>query len=82
MWKTYIRETGWNKRTVLGESSGQRKEEKEIWRWNLEVQEPIQRKRFVKKKWDSERTKESRQECKEVQCRAKREAAKGKLKLT
>lgn len=41
-------------RRVLGVSSGQRKEDKETWWWNEEVQENIQRKRLVKKKLDSQ----------------------------
>ena len=52
-----IRETG---RRVLGVSSG-RKVDKETWWWNEEVQECIQKKRLAKKKWDTERTEESRQ---------------------
>ena len=36
---------------VFGVSSGQRKEDKETWWWNEEVQESIQRKRLAKKKW-------------------------------
>ncbi|KAK3522749.1 hypothetical protein QTP86_032027, partial [Hemibagrus guttatus] len=45
-WETtaeVIRETG---RKVLGVSSGRRKEDKETWWWNEEVQESIQRKRL------------------------------------
>ena len=45
-----VRETA---RKVLGMSSGQRKEDNETWWWNEEVQESIQRKRLLKKKWDS-----------------------------
>ncbi|KAK3534887.1 hypothetical protein QTP70_001919 [Hemibagrus guttatus] len=47
-WETtaeVIRETG---RKVLGVSSGRRKEDKEIWWWNEEVQDSIQRKRLAK----------------------------------
>ncbi|KAK3562016.1 hypothetical protein QTP86_024486 [Hemibagrus guttatus] len=50
-WETtaeMIRETG---RKVLGVSSGRRKEDKETWWWNEEVQDSIQRKRLAKKKW-------------------------------
>ncbi|KAK3560349.1 hypothetical protein QTP86_006433 [Hemibagrus guttatus] len=49
-WETtaeVIRETG---RKVLGVSSGRRKEDKETWWWNEEVQDSIQRKRLAKKK--------------------------------
>ncbi|KAK3574354.1 hypothetical protein QTP86_005145 [Hemibagrus guttatus] len=72
-----IRETG---RKVLGVSSGRRKEDKETWWWNEEVQDSIQRKRLAKKKWDMDRTEENRQEYKESQHRVKREVSKAKLK--
>ncbi|KAK3515358.1 hypothetical protein QTP70_018753 [Hemibagrus guttatus] len=77
-WKTtaeVIRETG---RKVLGVSSGRRKEDKETWWWNEEVQDSIQRKRLTKKKWDMDRTEENRQEYKELQRRVKREVSKAK----
>ncbi|KAK3538537.1 hypothetical protein QTP86_006701 [Hemibagrus guttatus] len=51
-WETtaeVIRDTG---RKVLGVSSGRRKEDKETWWWNEEVQDSVQRKRLAKKKWD------------------------------
>ncbi|KAK3521658.1 hypothetical protein QTP70_014697 [Hemibagrus guttatus] len=79
-WETtaeVIRETG---RKVLGVSSGRRKEDKETWCWNEEVQDSIQRKRLAKKKWDMDRTEENRQEYKELQCRVKREVSKAKQK--
>ncbi|KAK3533820.1 hypothetical protein QTP70_031295, partial [Hemibagrus guttatus] len=79
-WETtaeVIRETG---RKVLGVSSGRRKEDKETWWWNEEVQDSIQRKRLAKKKWDMERTEENRQEYKELQRRVKREVSKAKQK--
>ncbi|KAK3539660.1 hypothetical protein QTP70_011109 [Hemibagrus guttatus] len=79
-WETtaeVIRETG---RKVLGVSSGRRKEDKETWWWNEEVQNSIQRKRLAKKKWDMDRTEENRQEYKELQCRVKREVSKAKQK--
>ncbi|KAK3574312.1 hypothetical protein QTP86_004345 [Hemibagrus guttatus] len=79
-WETtaeVIRETG---RKVLGVSSGRRKEDKETWWWNEEVQESIQRKRLAKRKWDMNRTKENRQEYKELQRRVKREVSKAKQK--
>ena len=56
-----IRETD---RKVLGMSSGQRKDNKETWWWNSEVQEIVQRKRIAKKRWDSERTEKNRLEYK------------------
>ncbi|KAK3508061.1 hypothetical protein QTP70_011856 [Hemibagrus guttatus] len=79
-WETtaeVIRETG---RKVLGVSSGKRKEDKETWWWNEEVQDSIQRKRLAKKKWDMDRTEENRQEYKELQLRVKREVSKAKQK--
>ncbi|KAK3539024.1 hypothetical protein QTP86_023479 [Hemibagrus guttatus] len=72
-----IRETG---RKVLGVSSGRRKEDKETWWWNEEVQDSVQRKRLAKKKWDMDRTEENRQEYKELQRRVKREVSKAKQK--
>ncbi|MCI4382172.1 hypothetical protein PGIGA_G00260710 [Pangasianodon gigas] len=77
-WETtaeVIRVTG---RKVLGVSSGRRKEDKENWWWNEEVQDSIQRKRLAKKKWDMDRTEESRQEYKELQRRVRREVSKAK----
>ncbi|KAK3516824.1 hypothetical protein QTP70_023703 [Hemibagrus guttatus] len=79
-WETteeVIRQTG---RKVLGVSSGRRKEGKETWWWNEEVQDSIQRKRLAKKKWDMDRTEENRQEYKELQRRVKREVSKAKQK--
>ncbi|KAK3520002.1 hypothetical protein QTP70_010838 [Hemibagrus guttatus] len=79
-WETtaeVIRETG---RKVLGVSSGRRKEDKETWWWNEEVQDSIQRKRLAKKKWDMDRTEDIRQEYKESQRRVKREVSKAKQK--
>ncbi|KAK3518309.1 hypothetical protein QTP86_020982 [Hemibagrus guttatus] len=79
-WETtaeVIRETG---RKVLGVSSGRRKEDKETWWWNEEVQDSIQRKRLAKKKWDMDRTEENRQEYKELECRVKSEVSKAKQK--
>ncbi|KAJ8364363.1 hypothetical protein SKAU_G00131940 [Synaphobranchus kaupii] len=70
-----VRETA---RKVLGVSSGQRKEDKETWWWNEEVQESIQRKRLAKKKWDSQGDEDSRQEYKLMRHKAKREVAKAK----
>ncbi|KAK3568222.1 hypothetical protein QTP86_000213 [Hemibagrus guttatus] len=79
-WETtaeVIRETG---RKVLGVSSGRRKEDKETWWWNEEVQDSIQRKKLSKRKWDMDRTEENRQEYKELQHRVKREVSKAKQK--
>ena len=54
-------------------SPGQRTYDKEDWWWNEEVQEIIQRKRLVRRKWDIDRTEESRQEYVEMQRKAKKE---------
>ena len=70
---TVIRETG---RKVLSMSSGQRKEDKETWWWNSEIEESVQRKRLAKKRWDSERTEENRMEYKERPREVKREVAR------
>ncbi|KAK3537700.1 hypothetical protein QTP70_017834 [Hemibagrus guttatus] len=64
----------------MGVASGRRKEDKETWRWNEEVQDSIQRTRLAKKKWDMDRTGENRQEYKELQRRVKREVSKAKQK--
>ncbi|KAK3548736.1 hypothetical protein QTP70_018458, partial [Hemibagrus guttatus] len=81
-WETtaeVIRETG---RKVLGVSSGRRKEDKETWWWNEEVQDSIHRKRLAKKKWDMDRTEENRQEYKELQRRVKKEVTSCTLGYT
>ncbi|KAE8288333.1 hypothetical protein D5F01_LYC12200 [Larimichthys crocea] len=69
-----IRETG---RSVLGVSSG-RKVDKETWWWNEEVKECVRRKRLARKKWDTERTEESRQKYREMQHKVRVEVAKAK----
>ena len=40
--------------------------DKETWRLNEKVEEIIERRRLARKKWDSEKTKDSRQEYKEM----------------
>ncbi|KAK3534427.1 hypothetical protein QTP86_015226, partial [Hemibagrus guttatus] len=67
-------------RKVLGVSYGRRKEDKETWWWNEEVQDSIQRKKLAKKKWDMDRTEENRQEYKELQRRVTREVSKANQK--
>ncbi|KAK3516282.1 hypothetical protein QTP70_008650 [Hemibagrus guttatus] len=57
-----------------------RKEDKEIWWWNEEVQDSIYRKSLAKKKWDMDSTEENRQKYKELQRRVKREVSKAKQK--
>ncbi|KAI5621580.1 hypothetical protein C0J50_18849 [Silurus asotus] len=53
-------------RKVLGVTSGNRKEDKETWWWNEEVQESIRRKRLAKQKWDRQSVEKSRQEYMEM----------------
>ena len=55
-----------------------RKADKETWWWNEEVQAYFQRKRLAKKKWNTERTEERRQECREMQNKVKVQVAKPK----
>ncbi|KAI5089527.1 hypothetical protein C0J45_20935 [Silurus meridionalis] len=67
-------------RKVLGVTSGNRKEAKETWWWNEEVQESIRRKRLAKQKWDRQSDEKRRQEYKEMQQQVKRDVAKAKEK--
>ncbi|KAI5094295.1 hypothetical protein C0J45_16019 [Silurus meridionalis] len=53
-------------RKVLGVTSENRKENKETWWWNEEVQGSIRRKRLEKQKWDRQSDEKSRQEYKEM----------------
>lgn len=52
--------------------------DQESWWWNKEVQECLQRRRLVKKKWDTEKTEDSRQEYREMQRKMETEVAKTK----
>ena len=79
-WETtarYVREAG---RKVLGITARQRKEDKETWWWDEEVQESIRKKREAKKRWDMQRDEESKQEYKETRREAKKEVAKAKAR--
>ena len=67
-------------RKVLGVSSKQRKEDRETWRWDEEVQESIRKKRLANKWWDMQTDEESKQEYKEMRREAKKEVAKAKNK--
>ncbi|KAI5628038.1 hypothetical protein C0J50_8276 [Silurus asotus] len=51
-WKTSAEVIRRTARKVLGVTSGTRKEDKETWRRNEEVQESIRRKRLAKQNWD------------------------------
>ncbi len=59
-------------------TSGQTKEDKEIWWWNEEVQDSIKRKKMAKGNWDILRDEESHQEYKEMCNIAKKEVAQNK----
>ena len=52
-------------RKVLGVTSGQRREDKETWWWNEDVQESIKRKRLTRKNWYKQRDLESKRAYKE-----------------
>ena len=79
-WTTTAKVVRDTARKVLGVSSKQRKEDKETWWWNEEVQESIRKKRLAKKMWDIQRDEESKQEYKEMRREAKKEVAKAKSK--
>ncbi|KAF7710092.1 hypothetical protein HF521_008964 [Silurus meridionalis] len=68
------------KKKVLGVTSGNRKQDKETWWWNEEVQESIRGKRLAKQKWDQQSDEKSWQEYKEMRQQVKRDAAKAKEK--
>ncbi|KAI5613467.1 hypothetical protein C0J50_11355 [Silurus asotus] len=67
-------------RKVLGVTSGSRKQDKETWWWNEEVQESIRGKRLSKQKWDRQSDEKSRQEYKKMRQQVKRDVAKAKEK--
>ena len=67
-------------RKVLGVSSGQKKEDRDTWWWNEEVQECIRGKRLAKKNWDNQRNEENRQEHKDMCRKVKRVVGKAKGK--
>ena len=61
-------------------SSGQKKEDRDTWWWNEEVQECIREKRLAKKNWDNQRNEENRQEYKDMCRKVKRVVFKAKRK--
>ena len=77
-WTTTAKVVRDTARKVLGVSSKQRKEYKETWWWNKEVQESIRKKRLATKRWDMQRDGESKKENKEMRRKAKKEVAKAK----
>ncbi|KAK4294257.1 hypothetical protein Pmani_033112 [Petrolisthes manimaculis] len=76
-WETISEVVRQKAKKVLGVTSGRRKEDKETWWWNEEVQESISKKKRAKMKWDRQMDEESKQEYKEMQSTAK-EVAKAK----
>ncbi|KAK4299887.1 hypothetical protein Pmani_027715 [Petrolisthes manimaculis] len=77
-WETISEVVRQKAKKVLGVTSGRRKEDKETWWWNEEVQESISKKKRAKMKWDRQMDEESKQEYKEMQSTAKKEVAKAK----
>ena len=67
-------------RKVIGVSSGQKKEDRDTWWWNAEVQECIIGKRLAKKNWHNQRDEGNRQEYKNMCRKVKRVVAKAKGK--
>ena len=63
---------------VLGITSHQKKRDKKTWWWNEKVQESVKNKRLAKKKWDTQKDEESRQEYKTMRSKVKVKAAKAK----
>ena len=60
-WTTMAKVVRDTARKVLGMSSKQRKEDKETWWRDEEVQESIRKERLAKKRWDMQRNEESKQ---------------------
>ena len=77
-WNTMANAVRESARNVLGMTSGKRKENRETWWWNEEVQDSIKEKKLAKKNWDTQNSEESRQAYKQASCTAKRDVAKAK----
>ena len=77
-WNTMANAVRESARNVLGMTSGKRKENRETWWWNEEVQDSIKEKKLAKKNWDTQNSEESRQAYKQASCKAKRDVAKAK----
>ena len=77
-WTTTAKVVRDTARKVLGVSSKQRKEDKDTWWWNEEVQEGIRKKILAKKTWDMQKDEESKKEYKEMRREAKKEVPKAK----
>ena len=61
--------------TVLGVTFGKRKEDRETWWWNEEVQESIKEKKEAKKAWDKIRDENTKKVYKEKKNKAKKAVA-------
>ncbi|KAF7698220.1 hypothetical protein HF521_004730, partial [Silurus meridionalis] len=79
-WETTARVTREAAEKVIGLTSGNRKEDKETWWWNEEVQESIRGKRLTKQNSDRQSDEKSRQEYKDMRQQVKRDVAKAKEK--
>ena len=75
-WNTMANAVRESARNVLGMTSGKRKENRETWWWNEEVQDSIKEKKLAKKNWDTQNSEESRQAYKQASCKAKSDVAK------
>ena len=64
--------------TVLGVTFGKRKEDKETWWWNEEVQKSIKEKKEAKKAWDKIRDENTKKIYKEKKNKAKKAVAMAK----
>ncbi|KAK7066385.1 hypothetical protein SK128_009582, partial [Halocaridina rubra] len=63
-----------------GVVSGVRKDDKDTWWWDEEVQESIRRKRIVKTNRDSQSDEENKQKYKEMQSKTKRKVTEAREK--
>ena len=64
--------------TVLGVTFGKRKEDREMWWWNEEVQESVKEKKEAKKAWEKVRDKNTKKIYKEKKSKAKKAVAMAK----
>ena len=64
--------------TVLGVTFGKRKGDREIWRWNEEVQKSIKEKKKAKKAWDKIRNENTKKIYKEKKSKAKKAVSMAK----
>lgn len=85
--KTEVNEGGWSRlkdniivaeREVCGETTGQRRKEKETWRWNVAVHQALKDKRVVYKTWQRTKEEEDRALYPEKKRHVKKKAATAK----